>query len=431
MCSEMFRHCIMVALCFAAAASPGLGQSVVGDCAMRGSVVDESSAPVAGLFLTAYSITIERGDRTIRNSGAATTDNAGQYCIHSFLQAGPVFLLANEWFDFKQPKPLRRKLPATWYPGVPDFESAKAIDTGTDARANFKLVTVNTFTISGKIIGLTSLGGIDSHTETPEGIRVQNGVLTVDPQRGTFAIEGLGAGDWTFVFTSLGPAEIGQRAEPVYEARLRYLVDQDIPGAVLSFEHMPSLDLNVNGKPFNASDKTDREGFVLTLYKSSEDRGVSSGFRTPSLEPGAYKMDVETPFQCVESFSPGDVQLRDGNLMVTYGKYEHPISVKIGKHCAGLTVRLPRSGSSLPEILIVPESLPFRPLVVRAVAVELPYFYYPWPLSPGTYRVYAFNTLDGVEYSNPAVLKQFSGRTVILEADKKADVALDVVNSFP
>jgi hypothetical protein len=113
----MFRYCIKVALWFAAAASPGLGQSVVGNCVIRGSVVDENGAPIAGLFLTAYSTTIERGHRTIEGSSAATTDNAGQYCLHSLLQPGPVFLLAHEWFDFKQPKPLRRKLPATWYPG--------------------------------------------------------------------------------------------------------------------------------------------------------------------------------------------------------------------------------------------------------------------------------------------------------------------------
>jgi len=422
----------MVAIWFAAAANPGLGQSVAGNCAMRGSVVDENGAPVAGLFLTAYSTPIERGHRRIEGSGAATTDAAGQYCMHSLMQPGPVFLLANEWFDFKQPKPLGRKLPATWYPGVTDFASAKPVDTGADARANFKLSIVNTLTITGEIMGLPSLGGIDSHMETPEGIRVQNGVLTVDPQRGTFAIEGLSAGDWTFVFTSVGPAEIGQRADPVYEARLRYVVvDRDIHGAVLAFEHMPSLDLKLNGKPFRATDETARNGFVLTLYKPAEDRGVSSGFRTPSLEPGAYKMDIETPFQCVESFSQGDVQLRDGSLMVTYGKYDQPISVKVGKHCAQLTIRLPRPGSSLPEILIVPESLPFRPLFTRAVAVELPYIYYPWPLSPGTYRVYAFKTLDGLEYSNPAVLAQFSGRTVILEADKKTEITLDVVNSLP
>jgi hypothetical protein len=119
----MFRHCVKVALWFAAAASPGLGQSVVRDCALRGSVVDENGTPVAGLFLTAYSTTIERGHRMIVSSGASTTDGSGQYCMHSFLRAGPVFLLANEWFDFRRPKPLRHKLPAAWYPGVTDFGS--------------------------------------------------------------------------------------------------------------------------------------------------------------------------------------------------------------------------------------------------------------------------------------------------------------------
>ena len=422
----MLRRCIIAALWLAATAHPGFGQSVVRDCVLRGSVVDENGTPVAGLFLTAYSTTIERGHRTIEGSSAATTDNAGQYCMHSLLQPGPVFLLAHEWFDFKQPKPLRRKLPATWYPGVMDFGSAKPVDTGTDAQANFKLSSVNALTISGKIIGLTSLEGIDSHAETPEGITVENGVSTVDPQRGTFAIEGVSAGDWTFVFTDPG------RGDPEFEARLRYVVvGQDIHDTMLSFERLPSLDLNLNGKPFRATDETARNGFNLSLYRPSKDRGVSFGWPATGLEPGAYKMNVDTPFQCVESFSPGDVQLTDGNLMITYRKYDQPISVKVGEHCARLTIRLPASESSPPEILIVPESLPFRPLVTRAVAVELPYFYYAWPLSPGTYRVYAFTTLNGLEYSNPAALAQFSGQTAILEADKKTEITVDVVNSLP
>ena len=153
-----------------------------------------------------------------------------------------------------------------------------------------------------------------------------------------------------------------------------------------------------------------------------------SFFPTPGLQPGAYKMNVETPFQCIESFSPGDVQLTDGNLMITYRKYDQPISVQVGEHCARLTIRLPASGASLPEVLIVPESLPFRSLVTRAVAVELPYLYYPCPLSPGTYRVYAFKTLDGLEFADPAALSQFPGQTVILEADKMTEITLNVVD---
>jgi hypothetical protein len=92
---------------------------------------------------------------------------------------------------------------------------------------------------------------------------------------------------------------------------------------------------------------------------------------------------------------------------------------------------LPLSGSSTQVILLVPESLPFQPIKINSVVVDLPYVYGPWPLPPGTYRVYAFKNLDGLEYENPDMLRRFSGRTVVLEADKRTKIALDVVNNFP
>jgi hypothetical protein len=143
---------------------------------------------------------------------------------------------------------------------------------------------------------------------------------------------------------------------------------------------------------------------------------------------GAYKALVASGFDCVESFSPGDVQLSGNNLMIASRQYLQPISVKVGKHCGELTIRLPQEVPTEIMILLVPESLPFQPIPTSAPTVNLPYVYYPWPLSPGTYRVYAFSTLDGLEYENPAALSHFSGKTVVLEADKKTEIALDIVN---
>jgi hypothetical protein len=422
----------MVVLWLAAAFRPAFGQAFVSGCGLRGSVVDEKGTPVAGLFLTAYSIGIEQGHRTVAIAGSATTDVAGRYCVSNIRKPGKVFLRANEWFDFTH----HRKLPAAWYPGVAEFGSAKPVDTVGGTQADFTLASVRTFTVDGRITGLSEFDRMDSHAETPEGIMVggsdavldpekaENGFSsTVDAERGTFALEGAARGDWTFVFDTVVH---GSR----FEARLRLALDRDIHDAVLAFGPAPErrIALNVNGRPFRASDETASRGFDLSLYQPAEDRGIAFGFPASDLQPGAYKMNVQTPFECVESFSPGDMQVAGGNLMIASGEYAQPISIAVGRHCAKLTIRLPERRSFEPMILLVPESLPFRPITVRAPAVDLPYYYYPWPLSPGTYRVYAFEALDGLEYENPAALSQYSGRTVTLEADKTSEMALDIVN---
>src|ERR1700723_3686186 len=104
----MLRY-FSAALCFTAAA---LAQN----CEVRGSVVDEKGAPVAGLFLTAYSSRIQQGRRIIDSAGLGATHEAGQYCIRHLERSGPIFLVTTQWFDFKQPNALRRTLPSTWYP---------------------------------------------------------------------------------------------------------------------------------------------------------------------------------------------------------------------------------------------------------------------------------------------------------------------------
>jgi hypothetical protein len=414
----------MAALCLAAAVLPTLAQPVGGNCEVRGSVVDEKGAPVAGLFLTAYSSRIQQGHKIIDIASLTTTDDAGQYCIRHLQRTGPVFLLTTQWFDFKQPDALRHTLPSTWYPGVGDFRSAKPIDPGPDARADFRLAAIGTFSIEGKTTGLTAFGRIDVNAERADGMTVQNGVLDVDPQQAKLTIQGLSPGDWTFVVTASGSNEI-------LHARLQYSINRDINDAVLAFAPEPHINLNVNGKPFHVTTDTSKDALVLGLYQPTETRETQYSFWNSGLPPGAYKMVVAAGFDCVESFSPGDVELSANHLMITSQKYLRPISVKVGKHCAELTIRLPREVSTEIMILLVPQSLPFQAIPTSAPAVNLPYFYYPWPLAPGTYRVYAFKTLDGLEYENPAVLSHFSGKTVVLEADKKTEIALDDVNGFP
>ncbi len=210
--------------------------------------MDGKGSPVVGLHLTAYSSVIGNGQRTIAIAGLATTNEAGQYCMRHLTRTGPVFLLTTQWFDFKQPNALKNTLPSTWYPGVADFRSAKAVEVGAGARADFRISAVGTFTIEGKMTGLTPFRRIDLRTETPEGIAVENGVLDTESQPGSFTIQGIAPGNWTFVVTASGGDEI-------LEARLDYEVNRDMHDAVLAFAPDPHVNLSVNGRAFRADEK--------------------------------------------------------------------------------------------------------------------------------------------------------------------------------
>ena len=364
----------MATLCVAAAAPLSFGQPVAGNCDVQGSVVDEKGAPLAGLYLTAYSSRVEQGRRKIDIASLGATNEAGEYCIRNLQKSGPVFLLTSQWFDFKQPNALRRTFPSTWWHptvkavGAADFSLAKPINPGAGARADFRLVSVDTYSIEGKTTGLKTFGRIDLHAERSDGIEVQNGVLDVDLEQGKFTIRGVSPGDWTFFVSASG-------GDKVLYARLRYSVNRDIQDAVLAFAPEPHLNLNVNGKPDQVTNETSKDALVLGLYQPAATRDIPSSFWYSDLPPGAYKMIVAAGFDCVESFSPGDVRLTGNILMITSRQYIRPISVNVGKHCAELTIRLPREVSTPIMILLVPESLPFQPIPTSTGTVNLPYFY--------------------------------------------------------
>lgn len=206
---------------------------------------------------------------------------------------------------------------------------AKPIEPGTDARADLRLVTIDTSTIEGEVT--------------------------------KFTIRGVSPGDWAFVVT----VSQGDKAQ---QARLQYAGNRNIHDAVLAFAPEPHLYLDVNGKPFRNSDKS---GLTFVLYRPTETRGVEYGVSVASLPVGAYKLMVSTGFDCVESFLPGDVPVSDGNLLITARKYAQSVSVKVGGHCGHLTILLPKRVSSPPAILLVPELLPFQPITARLPAVDL------------------------------------------------------------
>ncbi len=48
-------------------------------------------------------------------------------------------------------------------------------------------------------------------------------------------------------------------------------------------------------------------------------------------------------------------------------------------------------------------------------------------LTPGAYRLFAFNDISDLEYANPEALRDFTGQQVTLGPNEKTNVQLDLV----
>lgn len=49
-----------------------------------------------------------------------------------------------------------------------------------------------------------------------------------------------------------------------------------------------------------------------------------------------------------------------------------------------------------------------------------------WNLSAGTYQVFAFANVDGLEYANPEAMRNYSGQSVTLEAGQTKDITVEI-----
>ena len=52
------------------------------------------------------------------------------------------------------------------------------------------------------------------------------------------------------------------------------------------------------------------------------------------------------------------------------------------------------------------------------------------PLTPGVYRIFAFDSIEGLEYTNPDALSEYASRAtqVSLEPNESASVKVDVIH---
>jgi hypothetical protein len=86
------------------------------------------------------------------------------------------------------------------------------------------------------------------------------------------------------------------------------------------------------------------------------------------------------------------------------------------------------NGDLLTNLLIVPQFAPMQPS--RIVSMSGQEEFQSAGLAPGDYKVFAFDSLDQLEYTNPEALGQYASQaaTVTLSANGRANVTVDLIH---
>jgi hypothetical protein len=146
------------------------------------------------------------------------------------------------------------------------------------------------------------------------------------------------------------------------------------------------------------------------------------------LENGRYRVEV-MPFGSwyVQSVTYGTSDLLSEDLVVLLGE-SRPINVVLRDDFATLTGTLQglSDTESRAEILVVPDRAPSNPILTSASGhgeSGLGVF------APGEYQVFAFDSVDSLEYTNPDALREYSAKAVhvTLRANQKSSVTVDLI----
>jgi hypothetical protein len=142
-----------------------------------------------------------------------------------------------------------------------------------------------------------------------------------------------------------------------------------------------------------------------------------------NVQPGTYRVAVQTwgP-NCLDSVTSGSLDLTRNELVVSAGSPPQPITVALRTDCAQLDASVNQKAQA--NILVIADSHCIEPLSATVSSDKMTFA----NLSPGDYMVYAFTDVNGLEYTNPEVMRNFSGQHVTLAAGQKSSLTLDVID---
>jgi hypothetical protein len=341
-----------------------------------------------------------------------------------------------------------------YYPGATDFDAASALDldAGQHMEADFALPLVHMFKVAGSV----AIAGEWKQVQPPMIVDRSEQALFVadrfDSASGAFTFNAVPAGTYT-VRTS-GMDQEGHYVtahhtmtvtEAVTNLRLSLQPGLNIPVIVRTefSRERPKGNCTFTG-PDGVLHQSDCLDYPAARVELLPVDGSPSRFSTDfapasnqgsyalrSVTPGKYKVRAMATFSgYVQAVRSGGVDLLREQLVVPEGADVPPIEVVVRDDTATLKIHVRKDKpAQLATIVLFPEAAEFpEPRTLSTTAnAELQF----GPLPPGSYRVFAFDPAEAVDYSSPEVLEKYASQaaSVTLTASGTAKVTVDLIHT--
>jgi protocatechuate 3,4-dioxygenase beta subunit len=424
----------------------GLVMKMSPQAVITGRVLDVDGDPVIHASVNVLRYSYQRGKRQLVPSGGASTDDQGEYRIHS-LQPGKYYVSAT-WqmggmflMNGGRGGPAEMRDPAedgyapTYYPRTTDVASAVALDAGPGAvlrNIDILLTKVRTVQISGKLIDPEGGSGRNlSVMIIPRDGSNMMGGRGAQVQDGKFVIRGVRSGSYTLVaerwegnkrMTARMPIEVG---------------DSPLEGLSLVL----SAGLTVNGTIKVEGDSPAQLSSVSVLLNDAAMGGSTGGrtkgdgtFSISNAAAGVYTVTVlGIPENCyLKSIRFGDEDALANGLNLARGagsSVDIVLSPSAGS-VEAVVLDAKQQPATGVYVVAVPEGARADSQQYYKMGVTDPYGRASLKgLAPGDYKLYAWEGVEANAWQDPDFRKQYerSGESISIRENGRESKQLTVL----
>ena len=416
--------------------------------AISGRVSDVSGQPIERIAVRLIGRNLRDGRKIWEPRGMIETDEDGRFRFANlmpatyYLSVGPA--QSQERILPEGEKPTTG-FPHLYYPGVPDLASAAPIQlaAGQQSQADFSLGAVPVYHITGSISGQPSDQGVALMTFTSSGDDLML-PAKVNAEVGTFSLDNVPAGSYLLKAGSSGE---GQQLR----AEQRITVSANLDNVHLAMAPAISIPVVVHmqsrassgaaspagSNPGSSSDSRPPLNVALLPTQPNANESFSTfqhgaggkGMVLQNVDPGTYTVNLipQQPWY-IQSASYGQTNALYDDITVAPGQ-SYPLEISLRDDGASLTITvraLEAAARQSVNIVILPQpASKLAPLVLRGANNT----YTESGLAPGDYLVFAFDRIEGLEYTNPDALSAYASQAahVTLTANQQAQVSLDLI----
>ncbi|HWX56860.1 MAG TPA: carboxypeptidase-like regulatory domain-containing protein [Verrucomicrobiae bacterium] len=409
-----------------------------------GHVADSSGEAIEGATIGMFRFAVRDGLKQREQLQSQQTDEEGNFRMAN-LYPGSYFISVHARSNvfLADASTTRLGYPATvYYPSATDMASARPVQVaaGQMARIEFSMEKEPAFTLAGTISGYAPGQNAYVRIEDKSG-DILPLAARFNPQDGTFELRTVPAG--SYILRAGGQDGSGRQLN----AELPLNVTRDIRGIPLALEPAISIPVVVRTEYTHLHPELQSaspKGYLPVsislhsgdlrqpnVYLATEPTDSPDTFFLRNVPLGKFSVTlVSSGESYVQSAHYGTSDLLREELVVARGAPVFPIEIVLRDDASTLTIAVRTEDTSLPHpVILARDGAPMQmPRLIYAAGNGTTVL---GGLAPGAYKMFVFDSVEQLEYTNPDVLAQYASKavSVILAPNGQAEVSADLVRT--